>query len=130
MSLLSDQSIRYKRRTVKVKDFTAKFLEEALSKGDEKDLSILIIEIEKGKQKRRYTCKDYYDEKNRMWFLSSNSLLYEELMENITIRAKRGTLEELVFENFSFNMSTEVNMIGYNCIKQFNLELDFHQIRQ
>lgn len=71
-----------------------------------------------------------YDEKNNIWFLSSNSLLYEGIMEYIHIRAKRGLLEELVFENFSFNVATEVNNIGYIFIKQYNLELDFHQIRQ
>ncbi len=71
-----------------------------------------------------------YDEKDRIWFLSSNSYLYGALMDQITIRAKRGSLEELVFENFSFNVATEVNLIGYNCIKLFNLELDFHQKRQ
>lgn len=71
-----------------------------------------------------------YDENNNVWFLSSNSLLYEGIMEHIRIRAKRGILEELVFENFSFNVATEVNNIGYIFIKQFNLELDFHQIRQ
>lgn len=71
-----------------------------------------------------------YDEKGRIWFISSNSLLYEALMEYITVRAKRGLLEELIFENFSFNVTTEVNNIGYDCIKQFNLELDFHQLRQ
>ncbi len=62
----SDQSIIYGKKLIKVRDFTAAFLKEILSKGDEKDLSLLIIEIERENQKRRYACRDYYDEKNKI----------------------------------------------------------------
>jgi saccharopine dehydrogenase-like NADP-dependent oxidoreductase len=35
-----------------------------LSQGDEPDISIMEIEIKKGKKKRRYRCVDFYDPKN------------------------------------------------------------------
>lgn len=61
---LSDQLVRYKKRLVKLRDINTEFLRNALRKGDKKDLSILNIEIKKGSKKRKYTCIDYYDEKN------------------------------------------------------------------
>jgi saccharopine dehydrogenase-like NADP-dependent oxidoreductase len=36
------------------------------SQYDDKDLSILIVEIKKGKRTMEYTCIDYYDEKNKI----------------------------------------------------------------
>ncbi len=59
---LSNQSVSSGKRLVKVRDVTVKFLRNMLSKGDERDVSILNIEIKKGSKKRRYTCIDYYDE--------------------------------------------------------------------
>lgn len=62
----SDQPVRYNKRLVKVKDVNIEFLRGILSKGDEKDISILLIEIEKKRKKRRLICVDYYDEKNKI----------------------------------------------------------------
>jgi hypothetical protein len=37
-----------------------------LNRGDEKDVTILIIELEKNRIKKRISCVDYYDEKNNI----------------------------------------------------------------
>ncbi len=50
--------------TIKPDVYTVDFLKSVLSKGDEKDLSVLIIEITSRRQTRKYICVDYYDEKN------------------------------------------------------------------
>jgi lysine 6-dehydrogenase len=63
---LSDKSISIGKKTLSPKDFTLEFLKYVLTQGDEKDLCIMIIEIEKGKKKRKYMCVDYYDEKNKI----------------------------------------------------------------
>lgn len=62
--LLSDQKICCGNRSVKIKDVTSDYLREILRRGDHRDLSVLLIEIRKGKRKKRYTCIDHYDEKN------------------------------------------------------------------
>ncbi|MBS4015284.1 MAG: saccharopine dehydrogenase NADP-binding domain-containing protein [Candidatus Latescibacteria bacterium] len=48
------------------KDFILDFLKTALSGSDGKDLSILIIDIKSKAKNRRYTCIDYYDQKNKI----------------------------------------------------------------
>jgi len=63
---LSDESVQFKGGSLKPKDFTLEFLKKFLNRGDEKDLSIMIIEIKGKGRKRRYTCIDYYDEKNKI----------------------------------------------------------------
>jgi len=60
---LSNQSVSCGKRLIKVKDATTEFLRNVLSKGDERDVSILIIEIKKGSKKRRHVCIDYFDDK-------------------------------------------------------------------
>lgn len=83
---------RVKDKATKPDEYTVDFLKSVLSKGDEKDLSILIIEIhpvrdpvpkrvpgnklrrveaysngvKAKKQTRKYTCVDYYDEKDKI----------------------------------------------------------------
>ena len=59
---LSNQQVRSGKRMVSVKDTNTELLRMLLSQGDEKDISILDIEIKKGKKKRRFRCIDYYDE--------------------------------------------------------------------
>lgn len=61
---LSNQSVSCGKRLVKVKNVTTEFLRNVLSAGDERDISILIIEIKKGSKKRRHVCIDYYDDKS------------------------------------------------------------------
>ncbi|MEO0225573.1 MAG: saccharopine dehydrogenase C-terminal domain-containing protein [candidate division WOR-3 bacterium] len=47
-------------------EYTVSFLKSIFGSVDEKDLSILTIEIRGRKEKRKYTCVDYYDEKRRI----------------------------------------------------------------
>lgn len=63
---LSNQPVHYGTSSIKARDFNIEFLRRILSSGDEKDLSILMIQIKKGNSMRKYTCIDYYDEKNRI----------------------------------------------------------------
>jgi len=56
-----EQSVRYRKRLVNIKDVNIEYLRNILRGGDKKDLSILIIEIKKGSKKRKFTCVDYYD---------------------------------------------------------------------
>jgi saccharopine dehydrogenase-like NADP-dependent oxidoreductase len=42
------------------------FLNKQLNQGDDKDLSILIVELKKGNQTRKYSCIDCYDERNKI----------------------------------------------------------------
>ena len=71
-----------------------------------------------------------YDEDNEMWFLSSKSLLYEMLMQQIYLRTRRGTLQELVFENFNFIPNQETIYILHESRIEMKLELDKAQLRQ
>lgn len=57
----SNQSIRYKKRLVNLRDVNIEYLRNILRSGEKEDLSILIIEITKGRKKRKFTCVDYYD---------------------------------------------------------------------
>ncbi len=86
-----------------------------------------------------YFCKEWnnimktltiIDDKKNKWFLSQNSLFYETLMQEIHLRTKRGILQELIFENYNFDISQESIMIAINNIKSHNLELDFAQQAQ
>ena len=60
---LSEQSVRYRKRLVNIKDVNIEYLRNILRGGNKEDLSILIIEIKKGNKKRKFTCIDYYDRK-------------------------------------------------------------------
>ncbi|MGB3477623.1 MAG: saccharopine dehydrogenase C-terminal domain-containing protein [bacterium] len=60
---LSEQSVRYRKRLVNIKDVNIEYLRNILRGGDKEDLSILMIEIKKGSKKRKFTCIDYYDRK-------------------------------------------------------------------
>lgn len=59
----SNQSIRYRKRLVNLHDVNIEYLRSILRGGEKEDLSILIIEITKGRKKRKLTCIDYYDKK-------------------------------------------------------------------
>jgi len=58
-----NQSIRYRKRLVNLREVNLQYLRNVLRVGDREDLSIMIIEIAKGRKKRKYTCIDYYDKK-------------------------------------------------------------------
>lgn len=51
---------------IKPRDFILDFLKKELSKGDDLDLTVLLIDIKSKKKNRRYTCIDYYDKKNKV----------------------------------------------------------------
>lgn len=71
-----------------------------------------------------------FDKDDNMWFLSSKSLFYEVLMLGITLRTRRGTLQELIFDNFIFNASEEAVYILTDAIQNLQLNPDFIQNRQ
>lgn len=71
-----------------------------------------------------------YDKDGKIWFLSSTSMFYEMLMQQIYIRSRRGTLQELVFENFYFNLSNEAIFILQEAIQTIKLSFDDTQRRQ
>lgn len=62
----SDIFVPCNKRLVKVRDVNLEFLRNLLSKDDEKDVTILIIELEKNRTKKRLSCVDYYDGKNNI----------------------------------------------------------------
>jgi len=67
----SEKPLKFFTLNTTAKEITLKGLQKILSKGDEKDMSILIVELTslarpyRG-QIKRYTCIDYYDEKNKI----------------------------------------------------------------
>ncbi len=61
IGLFSDRKIKINRSNIILKNFTLEFLKEALTRGDEKDISILRIELKKGRKRCRIECIDYYD---------------------------------------------------------------------
>jgi saccharopine dehydrogenase-like NADP-dependent oxidoreductase len=63
---LSDEQVHCGKRLVNVHDITMEFLRNVLRKTDNKDISILKIQVSKGRRKRTYLCVDYYDEKNNI----------------------------------------------------------------
>jgi len=67
------------------------------------------------------------DKKDRLWFLSSNSYLYEMIMEQIHLRTRRGLLQEIIFNNFIFKPSIETIRILDDCLNGFRLVIDFDQ---
>jgi len=70
---------------------------------------------------------DILDEDNNIWYLSSNTILYEIIMIEIVNRARRGSLQEILFDNFIFNVDNEVINILDDGIKSAQLELDLRQ---
>ncbi|MHA1439476.1 MAG: hypothetical protein ACTSPD_18050 [Promethearchaeota archaeon] len=68
-----------------------------------------------------------YDKNDRLWFLSSKSFMYTLLMEQIIYRVRRGSLQEIVFENFIFNSADEAAFILRDLIKGWHLNLDLSQ---
>lgn len=46
--------------------FMLEFLKHALSQGDERDLSLLIVEVRRGRVSKRFTCVDHYDPRQRV----------------------------------------------------------------
>lgn len=70
------------------------------------------------------------DQNNRIWYLSYKSKFYEILMMGISMRARRGTLQELVFDNWTLNINEEaVYLLGDN-EKNLLLKFDHIQTRQ
>lgn len=61
-----DQDNPFTNSKIQPKTFVLDFLRKELSKGDEFDLSILIIDVMNKKKTRRYSCIDYYDKKNKI----------------------------------------------------------------
>jgi len=62
----SDEKVMFEGNFMKPKDFSLELLKRVLSQGDERDLSILIIDIKTKKGMRKYTCIDYYDEEKKI----------------------------------------------------------------
>ncbi|OGC38871.1 hypothetical protein A2Y85_02730 [candidate division WOR-3 bacterium RBG_13_43_14] len=50
--------------TINRREYLIEFLKEELSRGSIRDLTVLIIELKKANNKRRYLCIDRYDSKN------------------------------------------------------------------
>jgi lysine 6-dehydrogenase len=64
--LFKDQSVRYRKRLVRLRDVNIQYLRNVLRTGDPEDMSIMLIQIVKGRKKRNYTCIDYYDKKKEI----------------------------------------------------------------
>jgi len=62
----SDQQVRCGKQMMSIKSISTEYLRVMLSQGEEQDISIMEIEIKKGKNNRRYRCIDYYDTKNKI----------------------------------------------------------------
>jgi lysine 6-dehydrogenase len=60
----SDQQVRCRKQMMPIKSISTEYLRVMLSQGDEQDISIMEIDIKKGKNKRTYRCIDYYDAKS------------------------------------------------------------------
>ncbi len=60
----SDQQVRCGKQMLSIKSISTEYLRVMLSQGDESDISVMEIDIKKGKNTRRYRCIDYYDSKN------------------------------------------------------------------
>lgn len=63
---LSDKPIKIDRVEVVPKKFALAVLRPHLTKGDERDICLLIIQIRNKQKIKRYICIDYYDEKNKI----------------------------------------------------------------
>jgi saccharopine dehydrogenase-like NADP-dependent oxidoreductase len=59
---LSDIPVHCGRRLVAMRDVTLRYLSNMLKKSDNRDLSVLLIEVKRKRKKRTYTIIDYYDE--------------------------------------------------------------------
>ena len=70
---------------------------------------------------------DILDEDDNIWYFSSTSILYEILMTEIANRARRGSLQEILFDNFIFNPGDEAINILDDGIKSMQLDLDLRQ---
>lgn len=68
------------------------------------------------------------DKKGQLWFLDSGTFLYHLMMDEIYYRTRRGTLQEVLFENFIFNASNEASKIVQNVFTGSKLTFDFGQI--
>jgi lysine 6-dehydrogenase len=64
--LLSDEPIKVDRVEVAPKKFTLETLKPFLTREDEKDICLLIIEASNKQKAKRYICIDYYDDKNKI----------------------------------------------------------------
>jgi len=62
----SEQKIKINNTEIPCKEFIFKYLKEALSRGPDYDITILMIEMEYGRKKKKYRIIDYYDRKNKI----------------------------------------------------------------
>ncbi len=56
----------YNNTYITPQDYVLKFLQSELNKGDDWDLTILLIDIKSKNKFRRYSCIDYYDKQNEI----------------------------------------------------------------
>ncbi len=89
------------------------------------------IELEYFLKKWSEIRKIYFmrDKNGEPWFLMEDDMVFEALLMEIRFRTQRAVLQELIFENFHFQLSNEGYYIGVDLIKNFMLELDYNQIQ-
>ncbi|MBN2619831.1 saccharopine dehydrogenase NADP-binding domain-containing protein [candidate division WOR-3 bacterium] len=63
---LSDTLVHAGRRLVAIRDVNMRYLSNVLKKSDNRDFSVLIIEVQCKKKKRTYTVMDRYDDVSRI----------------------------------------------------------------
>jgi len=63
---LSDTPVHCGRRLVAIRDVSMRYLSDMLKKSDNRDLSVLLIELRRKRKQRIYTVIDRYDETNRI----------------------------------------------------------------
>ncbi len=63
---LSDEPIKVDRVEVIPKKVALEALRPLLTQGDEKDICILIVEVNNKQKDKKYICIDYYDKKNKI----------------------------------------------------------------
>lgn len=63
---LGEREIKLENQKIRPKDFTLLLLRDYLTKGDGRDMAILIVELKHQERMRRYLCVDYYDEERKM----------------------------------------------------------------
>ena len=62
----SGKTIPFRGGSMTPKEFALEFLKAFLSQGDERDLSVLIVELKNRRRTKKYLCVDRYDPKERI----------------------------------------------------------------
>lgn len=62
----SETPIKINNLEIPCREFTFRYLKDALSKGQENDLTILLLKLKGKKESKQYQIIDYYDKKNRI----------------------------------------------------------------